>query len=112
LADGSIGTIAWNLARNLLGIYVGTAAIVGYGFTMLLVGSRFVYGAAALAILIPPNTFAGANILDWIGLGVAGLVVTIDYVRSRSRPVSVASQVASHPDGEDRRALAEQQDIC
>ena len=28
--DGSLARIVWNLARNLLGIFVGTAGIVGY----------------------------------------------------------------------------------
>ncbi len=51
LADGTIWAISWNLARNLLGVYVGTAAIVGYGFAPMALPLRLVYGAAALAIL-------------------------------------------------------------
>ena len=84
LFEGSLPSIAWNLMRNLLGIYVGTAAIVGYGFTMLSPLHRWLYGALALAILIPPNTFPGANMLDWTGLAVAAVVVTFDFLRSRA----------------------------
>ena len=94
LADGSLSSIFWNLARNLLGIYVGTAAIVGYGFGPLPTPLRLVYGAAALAILIPPNAFPGAGMMDWIGLGVAAVVVIADFLRSRSRPAAIVPQVA------------------
>ena len=94
LAEGSIWAILWQFARNMLGIYVGTAAIVGYGFAPMPLMLRLVYGAAALAILIPPNAFPGADVLDWVGLGVATAVVAIDYLRSRSRPERVAPQIA------------------
>jgi TRAP transporter 4TM/12TM fusion protein len=84
LADGSVASILWNLIRNLLGIYVGTAGIVGYGFTLLSLPMRWLYGASALAILIPPNTFPGADMLDWTGLAVAAVVVTFDFLRGRA----------------------------
>jgi TRAP transporter 4TM/12TM fusion protein len=84
LFEGSMTSIAWNLVRNLLGIYVGTAGIVGYGFTLLSLPMRCLYGVSALAILIPPQTFPGADVIDWIGLGVASLVVTYDFLRSRA----------------------------
>jgi TRAP-type uncharacterized transport system fused permease subunit len=94
LADGSIWATVWHLARNLLGIYIGTAAIVGYGFALLSPVMRMVYGACALAILIPPNAFPGAEYLDWIGLGMAAVVVGLDYLRGRGRSMGVAPQVA------------------
>ena len=37
-------------------------------FTPLSLPMRWLYGAAALAILIPPNAFPGADLLDWVGL--------------------------------------------
>jgi TRAP transporter 4TM/12TM fusion protein len=85
LMDGPAWAIAWNLARNLLGIFVGTAAVVGYGWMPMSPLARVLYGAAALAILIPANAFRGAEILDWIGLGSAVALVTFDYARSRSQ---------------------------
>ncbi|MGD9924916.1 MAG: TRAP transporter large permease subunit, partial [Pseudorhodoplanes sp.] len=83
--------IVWHLARNLLGIFMGTAAIVGYGFIPLSLAMRIGFGAAALAILMPPNAFPGAEYLDWIGLGASVTVLSLNYVRSRSlrrQPVS------------------------
>ncbi len=52
-------SIGWNLARNVLGIFVGTAGIVGFAFAPLSLPMRIAFGAAALAILIPPHVFAG-----------------------------------------------------
>jgi TRAP transporter 4TM/12TM fusion protein len=83
--------IVWHLARNLLGIFMGTAAIVGFGFVPLSLPMRLGFGAAALAILMPPNAFPGAAALDWVGLAASVVVLAINYLRSRaakSRPAS------------------------
>ena len=68
LMDGPWYWIIWQFARNLLGIFVGTSAIVGYAFSPLSKALRIAFAVAALAVLIPPNAFAGASVLDWIGL--------------------------------------------
>jgi TRAP transporter 4TM/12TM fusion protein len=84
LMSGSWGAIAWDLARNLLGIFVGTAAVVGFGFTLLALPMRVAFGAAALAILIPQHAFRGAEFLDWAGLAAAIAVLAFNYVQSRN----------------------------
>jgi TRAP-type uncharacterized transport system fused permease subunit len=84
LMSGSPGLIVWNLVRNLLGIYIGTAAIVGFAFTPLAVPMRIAMGVAAVAILIPANAFPGAEALDWLGLGLAVILAGVDLVRSRA----------------------------
>jgi TRAP transporter 4TM/12TM fusion protein len=94
LMNGSAGMIAWQFARNILGIFVGTAAIVGYAFSPLALPMRIAFGAAALAILIPQHAFAGAAMLDWIGLGGAVLVLAVNYVQRR-----VAKQAAAQAAG-------------
>ena len=43
------------------------------------------FGAAALAILIPPNAFPGAGILDWLGLGGGVTLTGYEFARSRRR---------------------------
>ncbi len=77
-------SIGWNLARNILGIFVGTAGIVGFAFGPLAWPMRIGFGAAALAILIPPHVFAGADMLDWIGLGGAVAVLGLNYMQTRA----------------------------
>jgi TRAP transporter 4TM/12TM fusion protein len=90
LMDGPAWLIAWQFARNLFAIFMGTAAIVGFAVAPLAIATRVAYGAAALAILIPANGFPGAAILDWLGLAAAAGLLGIDFVRSRARHDSVA----------------------
>jgi len=75
--------IVWHLARNLLGIYVGTAAIVGFAFAPLPPMMRLMFGAASLAILVPPNAFPGAEWLDWLGLAGSIAMLAFNFVRGR-----------------------------
>lgn len=84
LMDAPWPMIVWHLARNLLGILMGTAAIVGFGFIPLSIPMRLGFGVAALAILMPPNAFPGAATLDWIGLTVSITVLVLNYLRSRT----------------------------
>ena len=86
LMDGPAWLIVWDLVRNLLGILVGTAAIVGYFLFPMSLISRILYGGAALTILLPPDAFRGAGLLDWIGLAAAAVLIAFDYMRSRGQP--------------------------
>ncbi len=94
LMHASWPVIAWNFARNILGIFVGTAGIVGFAFGALSVPMRIAFGGAALAILIPPHAFPGAGMLDWIGLGGAVAVLGINYLQNRAAKQTAAPQAA------------------
>ncbi len=85
LMNGGAVEIAWNLARNLLGIFVGTAGIVGFAFAPMTQPMRLAFGAAALAILIPQHAFPGAGMLDWIGLGGAVAVLVLNWMQGRGQ---------------------------
>jgi TRAP-type uncharacterized transport system fused permease subunit len=90
LMEGPWWWIGWHFARNMLGIFMGTAAIVGYGCTFLTPAMRIAFGAAALTILLPPNAFAGADVLDWIGLAGSLAMLALNYLQSR-RKMAVAT---------------------
>ncbi len=92
LMQGSAGMIAWQFARNILGIFVGTSALVGFAFGPLALPMRIAFGAAALAILIPPHAFPGADVLDWLGLGCSVLALTANFVQSRAGRQAAAPQ--------------------
>jgi TRAP transporter 4TM/12TM fusion protein len=85
LMSGPLWLSAWNLARNLFAIFLGTAAMVGYAFTPLGAAQRAMFTAAALAILIPQNAFPGAAALDWIGLGAGVVLVALNVALGRAR---------------------------
>jgi len=97
LMNATWSAIAWNFARNILGIFVGTAGIVGFAFCSLSVPLRIVFSAAALAILIPQHAFRGADLLDWIGLGGAIAVLSINFVQSRTTKQTAATQPGESP---------------
>jgi TRAP-type uncharacterized transport system fused permease subunit len=84
LMQGGIGSILWHLARNLFGIFVGTAGIVGFAFAPLSVPWRVAFCAAAVTILVPPNAFAAAAVIDWIGLGCAAVLVGANFMQARA----------------------------
>ena len=94
LMDGTWGDIAWNLSRNLLGIFIGTAGIVGFAFGRLSTALRIAFGVAAVAILIPPHVFAGSQWLDWAGLAGAVGLLALNWVQSRAQK-QTAPQVAA-----------------
>jgi TRAP transporter 4TM/12TM fusion protein len=91
LMAGSPALIVWNTARNLLAIFIGTAAVVGFAFSPLRRGERVLFAAAAIAILIPQNAFPGAQALDWLGLGGAVALLVFNRLRGRSPKVQTAS---------------------
>ena len=84
LMQGPPWLSAWNLARNLLAVFVGTAAVVGFAFSPLGAVQRALFGASALAILIPANAFPGAPLLDWIGLGGALALLAFNRLKPRA----------------------------
>jgi TRAP transporter 4TM/12TM fusion protein len=90
LMNDTAVAIMWNFSRNILGIFVGTAAIVGFVFSLLSPAMRLYFGAAALAILIPPHVFPGADVLDWVGLGGATLGLAFHYMQTRAARRAVA----------------------
>jgi TRAP transporter 4TM/12TM fusion protein len=94
LMIGSPALIVWQVARNLLAIFVGTAAVVGFAFGLLGLPMRFAFGAAALAILIPPRAFAGADLLDWAGLGGAVLLLGYNWMQARAEKQMAAPSAA------------------
>jgi TRAP transporter 4TM/12TM fusion protein len=81
LMDGPALAIGLSLARVLFGTYLGTAAVVGYALGPLGARSRAFYALLALAVVLPPEAFAGAAWLNAAGSGVAGVMLVARHVR-------------------------------
>lgn len=97
LMNDSWAAIVWNFSRNILGIFIGTAGIVGFAFAPLSLPMRLAFGAAALAILMPPHAFPGADVLDWIGLAGAVAALAINFVQGRALKQTAPSPSFTSP---------------
>ena len=92
LMDGPTYLIVWNFVRILFGLFVGTAAIVGFGLAALSVPMRFVYGALSLPIVLPPETFAGGYYVNFIGIAAGIALLALDHLRrARATEAEVVS---------------------
>jgi TRAP-type uncharacterized transport system fused permease subunit len=81
LMDGPAWLIAWNFCRILFGLFVGTAAIIGFALMPLSVPARALYGALALAILLPPESFAGGDYVNLAGIAAGVVLLVVDHLR-------------------------------
>jgi TRAP-type uncharacterized transport system fused permease subunit len=85
LMDGPTHLILWNLARILFGLFIGTAAILGFALSLLSVPWRIIYGAAACLILLPPDPFGmTGHTINFIGIGVAIALLIVEHLRRRA----------------------------
>jgi TRAP transporter 4TM/12TM fusion protein len=84
LMDGPSYLIVWNFCRILFGLFVGTAAIVGFALTPLTLPGRLLYGALALPIVLPPESFAGGYYVNLAGIAAGIALLIVDHLRRTS----------------------------
>ena len=95
LIDGPSYLIAWNFCRILFGLFVGTAAIVGFALTRLTTPARLLYGALSLPIVLPPESFAGGYYVNFAGIAAGIALLVIDHLRRSSATAKVAMKVVT-----------------
>jgi TRAP-type uncharacterized transport system fused permease subunit len=79
-------SVVLSLSIVLLGILMGTIAVVGYFTAHVPVPYRIAYGAIALMLLVQPAMFEGAIWLNVIGVTAAALALLREVLRGRARP--------------------------
>ena len=84
LMDGPTYLIVWNFCRILFALFVGTAGIVGFALTPLALPARFLYGAVALPIALPPEMFAGGYYVNFLGIAAGTILLIVDHLRRRT----------------------------
>ena len=84
LMDGSWTEIALNLGRVTFGIWLGTTAAVGFALAPLGWLGRAGYGAVALLVVLPPESFTGAIWFNAAGILAAIGLLAVDWLRQRS----------------------------
>jgi TRAP transporter 4TM/12TM fusion protein len=90
LMDGPAQDIAWNLVRVLFGLFVGTAAVVGFAVIRLSVAGRVLYGLASSLIVLPPAAFDGALYINLLGIAAGMALLAADYLRGRAAKIAAA----------------------
>jgi TRAP-type uncharacterized transport system fused permease subunit len=83
LMDGPAIEIILNFGRVLFGLFLGTAAVVGFSVAALAWPGRIAYGALALLVVLPPEAFASAIWFNAIGILLAIAMLAVDYIRQR-----------------------------
>jgi TRAP-type uncharacterized transport system fused permease subunit len=83
LMDGSWTEIVLNFSRVTFGIWLGTIAAVGFSFTRLSPIGRPIYAAISLAVVLPPEAFAGAIWINAAGISAAIVVLAVDRMRGK-----------------------------
>ncbi len=86
LMDGPAYLIVWNFCRILFGLFVGTAGIVGFALGPLTLPARLLYGAVALAIVLPPESFAGGHYVNFAGIAAGVALLVVDHLRRAAVP--------------------------
>jgi TRAP transporter 4TM/12TM fusion protein len=82
-------SIVLAVAMALLGIFMGTAAVVGYVFARIPVPRRIGYAAIALLLLAQPAMFDGAVYANIIGMIAAAVAIGWEVAHARgSRPAA------------------------
>jgi TRAP-type uncharacterized transport system fused permease subunit len=84
LMDGPTHLILWNLARILFGLFIGTAAILGFALTLLSIPWRVAYGITGLLIWLPPDPFGMTGYtINFIGIAAGVVLLAVEHLRRR-----------------------------
>jgi TRAP transporter 4TM/12TM fusion protein len=85
LMDGPGHLIVWNFARIVFGLYVGTAALLGFALAPLSIPWRVLYAVAAALILLPPDPFGTiGHTVNFAGIAAAIVLLIAEHLRRKA----------------------------
>jgi TRAP transporter 4TM/12TM fusion protein len=84
LMIGSWTAIVVALADAVLGIFLGTLAVVGYFMAPISLGFRTIYAVLAALVLLPPAAFGGSSMVGIAATVVALAAIVYEIMRGRS----------------------------
>jgi TRAP transporter 4TM/12TM fusion protein len=90
LMDGTWIEIVLNFSRVLFGIWLGTMAAVGFALAPLARIGRLLYAVASIAIVLPPESFQGAVLINAAGITAAVILLALDWFRRKQAKPSEA----------------------
>ncbi len=87
LFEGDPITLIHDVTTAIIGVWLVSAALIGYLFRPLSLAFRFAFILSGLGLLIPVGTFAGAYWTDVAGVAVAGAIIAREIgATRRARP--------------------------
>jgi TRAP transporter 4TM/12TM fusion protein len=84
LLEGTPAVVAFSVLTAVLGILFGSVAMVGYFFAPVAAPFRAAYLALGLALLIPPDMFSGALVMNMVALVPAFAALAYEKARGRA----------------------------
>jgi TRAP transporter 4TM/12TM fusion protein len=90
LMDGTWIEIVLNFSRVLFGIWLGTMAAVGFALAPLGRIGRLLYAVASIAVVLPPESFQGALLINAAGITGAIILLALDWFRRKQAKSSEA----------------------
>ena len=84
LLKGSPDIVILSAVTALLGVMMGSVAVVGFLFAPIGGLMRLVYMVVGLALLVPADAFAGAVPLNYAAIAVAAVLIVVDWRRGRA----------------------------
>ena len=92
LMDGTWIEIVLNFSRVFFGIWLGTMAAVGFALAPLGRTGRLLYAVVSIAVVLPPESFQGALLINAAGITVAGILLALDFFRRKqAKPSEMAT---------------------
>ncbi len=91
LFEGDPITLIHDITTAITGVWLVSAALVGYLFRPLALAARLALCVAGLGLLIPVGTFSGAWWTDIAGLLLAAIVLGPDFLAKRRERAASAS---------------------
>ena len=91
LFEGDPITLTHDVTTAVAGVWLVSAALVGYFARPLGMVARLALGIAGLALLVPAGTFPGAVWTDVVGVILAGIILGPDYLARRRARAEAAS---------------------
>jgi TRAP-type uncharacterized transport system fused permease subunit len=91
LLEGSPAVVAFSVLTAVLGILFGSVAMVGYFFAPVAAPFRAAYLALGVALLIPPDMFPGALVMNVVALAPAFAALAYEKARGRASQRSAQS---------------------
>jgi TRAP transporter 4TM/12TM fusion protein len=90
--NGAPLDIILRLSVTVLGIFIGTLAVIGYFQASVPIPNRIVYAVIAIMLLVQSNMFDGAVWVNIVGVFAAAGAITREWMRGRPRPQPAASR--------------------